>query len=85
MPLLAAHADRLTKLQASCQYPGCGSRQATRTQRLVDGIPAPVDAPLVVIGGAAAYQARCRHHHRIGATVRPEPDAVPVAEESADL
>ena len=85
MPLLAAHADRLTKRQASCQYPGCGSRQATRTQRLVDGMPAPVDSPLVVIGGAASYQARCRHHHRIGAVARPEPEPVPVAEESAEL
>ena len=85
MPQLAAHADWLTKLQASCQYPGCGSRQATRTQRLVDGVPAPIDAPLVVIGGAAAYQARCRHHHRIGVAARPEPEPVPVAEESAEL
>ena len=40
MPALMAQADRLTKLQASCQFPGCGSRQATRTQRLVDGKPA---------------------------------------------
>jgi thymidine kinase len=66
MPLLMAHADRLSKLQASCQYPGCGSRQATRTQRLQDGQPASPDTPLVVIGGAATYQARCRHHHETG-------------------
>jgi thymidine kinase len=85
MPLLAAYADRLTKLQASCQYPGCGSRQATRTQRLVDGTPASADAPLVVIGGAAAYEARCRHHHRIGVTARHEAEAVPLAEDSAEL
>jgi thymidine kinase len=85
MPLLAAHADRLTKLQASCQYPGCGSHQASRTQRLLDGVPAPADGPLVVIGGAATYQARCRHHHRIGVPARSEPEPVPVAEESADL
>jgi thymidine kinase len=85
MPLLAAYADRLTKLQASCQYPGCGSHQASRTQRLLDGVPAPADGPLVVIGGAATYQARCRHHHRLGAPLRPEPEPVRVAEESADL
>ena len=84
MPLLAAYADRLTKLQASCQYPGCGSRQATRTQRLVDGQPAASDAPLVVVGGAASYQARCRHHHRIGASPGLEPVEVPL-EESAEL
>jgi thymidine kinase len=85
MPLLAAYADRLTKLQASCQYPGCGSRQATRTQRLVDGAPAPADAPLVVVGGAATYQARCRHHHRIGLASKPELETVPAIEESAEL
>ncbi len=85
MPLLAAYADRLTKLQASCQYPGCGSRQATRTQRLVDGAPAPADAPLVVVGGAATYQARCRHHHHIGPASKPELETVPAIEESAEL
>ncbi len=85
MPLLAAYADRLTKLQASCQYPGCGSHQASRTQRLLDGVPAPADGPLVVIGGAATYQARGRHHHRIGTPLRSEPEPVRVAEESADL
>jgi thymidine kinase len=85
MPLLAAYADRLTKLQASCQSPGCGSHQASRTQRLLDGVAAPADAPLIVIGGAATYQARCRHHHRIGAPLRPEPEPMRVAEESADL
>ncbi len=56
-----------------------------RSGSLVDGMPAPVDAPLVVIGGAATYQARCRHHHRIGVAARPEPEAVPVADESAEL
>jgi thymidine kinase len=83
MPLLAAYADRLTKLQASCQYPGCGSRQASRTQRLVDGEPAAPDSPLVVIGGAATYQARCRHHHHVG--IPGVADAVAVAEELSEL
>src|SRR6202165_5999572 len=85
MPLLAAYADRLTKLQASCQSPGCGSRQATRTQRLVDGEPASTDSPLLVIGGAGTYGAACRPPHRIGVPLRPELEPVPVAEESADL
>jgi len=65
MPQLMAVADRLTKLQASCQFPGCGSRQATRTQRLVDGQPAAPDDPLIVVAGASAYEARCRHHHEV--------------------
>jgi thymidine kinase len=84
MPLLAAYADRLSKLQASCQFPGCGSRQATRTQRLVDGHPAPADAPLVVVGGAASYEARCRHHHHVGPTHPSALEPVP-AEDSAEL
>src|SRR5438067_4876056 len=83
MPLLAAYADRLTKLQASCQYPGCGPHQASRTQRLLDAVPAPAGGRLVVIGGAATYEARCRHHHRIGVHARPEP--VSIVEESAEL
>ncbi|HEY8677988.1 MAG TPA: thymidine kinase [Candidatus Dormibacteraeota bacterium] len=85
MPLLAAHADRLTKLQAACQYPGCGSRQATRTQRLVDGVPAPSDGPLVVVGGASTYEARCRHHHRIGAARRVEPEPLAVGDELGEF
>src|SRR3989441_83507 len=85
MPLLAAYADRLTKLQASCQYPGCGSRQATRTQRLVDGEPASADSPLVVIGGAATYEARCRHHHRLGVTAKIDAEPVPMTEDSTEL
>jgi thymidine kinase len=76
MALLLAYADRLTKLQASCQYPGCGSRQATRTQRLVEGKPAPADTPLVLIGGSATYQARCRHHHEVPAAPEVEPEPV---------
>jgi thymidine kinase len=50
---------------------------------LVDGEPASADSPLVVIGGAATYEARCRHHHRVGVVSRP--DAVSMVEESAEL
>lgn len=85
MPELMARADRLTKLQASCQYPGCGSRQATRTQRLIDGRPASPDSPLVVIGGAATYQARCRHHHEAAPITEREPEPASVLEELRDL
>src|ERR1700732_3661365 len=63
LPLLAAYADRLTKLQASCQFPGCGSRQASRTQRLIDGEPAPADSPLVAIRRAATSAARSPPPH----------------------
>ncbi len=65
MPVLLAQADRVQKLHASCQYPGCRSRAATRTQRLVVGRPARYDDPLILIGGASDYQARCRQHHEV--------------------
>lgn len=67
MPALLAIADEARKLTAICHV--CGSEQATRTQRLIDGVPVTdPHAPLVVIGGLDAdgpmhvesYEARCR-------------------------
>jgi thymidine kinase len=57
MPRLIALADQVTKLTAICVV--CGE-PATRTQRLIDGQPAPGDSPLIVIGGIgdATYEAR---------------------------
>jgi thymidine kinase len=62
MPRLLALADQVTKLTAICMV--CGE-PATRTQRLIDGEPAPADSPLIVIGGMGdeTYEARCRLHH----------------------
>ena len=64
MPTLMALADQVTKLTAICVV--CGE-QATRTQRLIDGVPAPADSPLIVIGGIGdeTYEARCRRHHEV--------------------
>ena len=66
MPRLMALADQVTKLTAICVV--CGE-PATRTQRLIDGRPAPADSPLIVIGGIGdeAYEARCRLHHEVPA------------------
>jgi thymidine kinase len=50
------------KLRAICIV--CGG-EACRNQRLVDGRPARWDAPLIVVGGREAYEARCRHCHRV--------------------
>jgi len=58
MPMLMALADRIDKLQAVCVR--CGAI-ATRSQRLVDGQPAPTDGPVIVVGGAESYEARCRN------------------------
>ena len=64
MPRLLALADQVTKLTAICMV--CGE-PATRTQRLIDGEPAPANSPLIVIGGMGdeTYEARCRLHHQV--------------------
>ncbi|MHB1004932.1 MAG: thymidine kinase [Chloroflexota bacterium] len=57
---LCAMADRVEKLTAICGV--CGSAFATRTQRLVNGRPASLADPAVVVEGsddAVVYQARC--------------------------
>jgi thymidine kinase len=60
MPLLLAKAELVVKLQAICVI--CGE-PASRTQRLVNGKPARYDDPVVVVGAAEMYEARCRKHH----------------------
>lgn len=60
MPTLMALADQVTKLHAICKK--CGA-EASRTQRLVDGAPAGWDDPVVLIGAAETYEARCRRCH----------------------
>jgi thymidine kinase len=57
MPELLCIADRVTKLQAVCVQ--CGG-DATLSQRLVEGAPAPFDDATIVVGGAERYEARCR-------------------------
>ena len=58
MPYLLAMADKITKLTAICQK--CGE-EATMTQRLVDGKPAPMNGPTVLVGATDSYEARCRN------------------------
>jgi thymidine kinase len=62
MPGLLAEADEVTKLRAICAR--CG-REASRSQRLIDGRPAPVSAPTILIGAEESYEARCRHCHEV--------------------
>ena len=62
MPTLMALADELTLLTAICQRcHGVG----TRTQRIIDGQPAPWDSPLILVGGADYYEARCPDCHEV--------------------
>jgi len=57
MSHLMALAEQVDKLYAICVR--CGA-YATRSQRLIDGHPAPADAPTIVVGGLDLYEARCR-------------------------
>jgi len=62
MPILMALAERVDKLSAICMV--CGEA-ATRTQRLVNGKPARYHDPVVIVGAAEMYEARCRQHHEV--------------------
>ncbi len=57
MPELLCVADKVDKLTAVCMK--CGSDRATRTQRLINGMPADKSSPLIMIGGDETYEARC--------------------------
>lgn len=59
---LMAIAEMVDKLRAICII--CGDL-ACRNQRLVDGRPAPYDAPVIQVGGSESYEARCRHCHQL--------------------
>ena len=62
MPQLLTSAEFVTKLTAVCVQ--CGA-PATRTQRLVNGKPAKYDDPIILVGAAESYEARCRHCHDV--------------------
>jgi len=61
-PTLLALAERVDKLEAIGVV--CGE-SATRTQRIVNGVPADYDDPIIVIGAQEAYEARCRTCHTV--------------------
>jgi thymidine kinase len=56
MPTLLCLAELVDKLHAVCH--SCGG-DATRTQRLVGGRPAPFSGETVVVGALDSYEARC--------------------------
>ena len=59
---LLARAESVTKLSAICNV--CG-RNATRTQRIINGQPAYEDDPVVLVGAKEAYEPRCRNCHMV--------------------
>lgn len=62
IPQLMARAEEVEKLNAICVV--CGE-SASRTQRLINGQPAAYDDPIVLVGAAEVYEARCRHCHEV--------------------
>ncbi|MBX9928662.1 MAG: thymidine kinase [Gemmatimonadaceae bacterium] len=62
MPQLMCVAELVDKLHAICVL--CGA-PASRNQRLIDGKPARYDSPVVMVGGADSYEARCRACHKV--------------------
>jgi len=62
MPQLLAVAEQVDKLHAICVL--CGN-PASRNQRLIDGRPARYDSPVIMVGSAESYEARCRHCHKV--------------------
>lgn len=62
---LCCVADEVMKLTAICV---CCGEDATRTQRLVNGVPAPTGGDKVIIGdkevkNTISYEARCDEHY----------------------
>lgn len=67
MPYLVGRANKIIRLTAVCEYPGCNN-WAVLTQRLIEGEPAQYDSPLVLIensGQQEKYEPRCIHHHLV--------------------
>lgn len=57
MPGLMCAADEVVKLRAICMK--CG-RPASHTYRQINGGPAHIDDPIILIGAVESYEARCR-------------------------
>ncbi|TDM10531.1 thymidine kinase [Macrococcus lamae] len=60
VPELMAISEHVTKLQAVCAV--CGA-PSSRTQRLINGEPAHINDPIIMIGAKESYEPRCRLHH----------------------
>ncbi|EGL83622.1 Thymidine kinase [Caldalkalibacillus thermarum TA2.A1] len=62
MPYLVAISHSVTHLRAKCV---CCGKPATRTQRLIDGQPAHVDDPVIMVGADDLYEPRCVDCHEV--------------------
>ncbi len=59
MLAVAEHISKLTAICMKCKMP------ATRTQRIVNGKPAKISDPVVLVGAKESYEARCRTCHEV--------------------
>ncbi len=66
MPQIMAVSEQVTKLQAVCAI--CGS-SSSRTQRLINGQPARIDDPIILVGANESYEPRCRAHHIVALSI----------------
>ena len=57
---LLARAEKVTKLTAICV---CCGEDATKTQRIINGMPAKYDDPIILVGEKESYESRCRKCH----------------------
>ena len=57
---LLARAEKVTKLTAICV---CCGDEATKTQRIINGMPAKYDDPIILVGEKESYESRCRKCH----------------------
>ncbi len=61
-------ADQIDKLSSICTYSTDGKicgKQAVFSQRIINGKPAPYDAPTILVGAEESYSVRCREHYFI--------------------
>ena len=69
MPKLLAIAQKTTSLTAICVMDtGDGHvcrKPAYFTQRLVNGVPASYNSPIILVGGADSYTPRCEEHWEV--------------------
>ena len=59
---LLAMAEKVTKLTAICV---CCGEEATKTQRIINGMPAKYDDPIILVGEKESYESRCRRCHAV--------------------
>jgi len=62
VPQILALAEFVEKLHAICMQ--C-SNPASRTQRLINGVPAAYTDPIILVGAQEVYEARCRSCHEV--------------------